>query len=49
MRRTGKTNLVKKLMNDSKIKQGYYFNLERMDNHSLYSEENCESIIYPLT
>jgi predicted AAA+ superfamily ATPase len=49
MRRTGKTTLVKQLMNDSKIKQQYYFDLERMDNRSLFSEENYESIIYALT
>jgi len=49
MRRTGKTTLVKQLMNDSDIRQQYYFDLERMDNRSLFSEENYESIIYALT
>lgn len=49
MRRTGKTTLVKQLMNDSNIRQQYYFDLERMDNRSLFSEENYESIIYALT
>lgn len=48
MRRTGKTTLVKKLMIDSGIKQQYYFDLERMDNRSLFSEENYELIIYAL-
>lgn len=49
MRRTGKTTLVKQLMKDSKIKQQFYFDLERMDNRSLFSEENYESIVYALT
>lgn len=49
MRRTGKTTLVKQLMTDSAIRQQYYFDLERMDNRSLFSEENYESIIYALT
>jgi predicted AAA+ superfamily ATPase len=49
MRRTGKTTLVKQLMNDSKIRQQYYFDLERMDNRSLFSEDNYDAIIYALT
>lgn len=49
MRRTGKTTLVKQLMADSKIEQQYYFDLERMDNRSLFSEDNYETIIYALT
>lgn len=49
MRRTGKTTLVKQLMNDSKIRQQYYFDLERMDNRSLFSEDNYDSIVYALT
>jgi predicted AAA+ superfamily ATPase len=49
MRRTGKTTLVKQLMHESKIKQQFYFDLERMDNRSLFSEENYDSIIYALT
>ena len=49
MRRTGKTTLVKQLMQDSVIVQKYYFDLERMDNRTLFSEPNYETIIYALT
>jgi len=49
MRRTGKTTLVKQLLKDSKIDQQFYFDLERMDNRALFSEDNYESIIYALT
>ena len=49
MRRTGKTTLVKQLMLDSVIAQKYYFDLERMDNRTLFSEPNYETIIYALT
>jgi predicted AAA+ superfamily ATPase len=49
MRRTGKTTLVKQLMHDSDIAQKYYFDLERMDNRTLFSEPNYETIIYALT
>ena len=49
MRRTGKTTLVKQLMQDSDLGQKYYFDLERMDNRSLFSEPNYETIIYALT
>jgi len=48
MRRTGKTTLLKQLMHDSGIRQQYYFDLERMDNRFLFSEENYDSIIYAL-
>lgn len=49
MRRTGKTTLVKQLMQESTIAQKYYFDLERMDNRTLFSESNYETIIYALT
>ena len=49
MRRTGKTTLLKELMKVSKLRQQYYFDLERMDNRALFSEPNYESIIYALT
>lgn len=49
MRRTGKTTLVKQLIQDSAITQKYYFDLERMDNRALFSEPNYETIIYALT
>lgn len=48
MRRTGKTTLVKQLMQDSTIPQKYYFDLERMDNRTLFSEPNYETIIFAL-
>jgi uncharacterized protein len=49
MRRTGKTTLVKQLMTVSDIKQKIYFDLERIDNRLLFSEDNYETIIYALT
>ncbi len=49
MRRTGKTTLVRQLIQDSVIEQKYYFDLERMDNRTLFSEPNYETIIYALT
>ena len=49
MRRTGKTTLVKQLMQYSIISQKYYFDLERMDNRTLFSEPNYETIIFALT
>ncbi len=49
MRRTGKTTLVKQLMQDSVVTQKYYFDLERMDSRTLFSEPNYETIIYALT
>ena len=49
MRRTGKTTLVKQLVEESAIQQKFYFDLERIDNRSLFSEANYETIIYALT
>ena len=49
MRRTGKTTLVRQLMEVSNIRQKIYFDLERIDNRLLFSEENYENIIYALT
>jgi len=48
MRRTEKTTLVKQLMHESGIRQKYYFDLERIDNRTLFSEDNYETIIYAL-
>ncbi len=48
MRRTGKTTLVKQLMAVSTIEQKVYFDLERIDNRVLFSEDNYEMIIYAL-
>lgn len=44
MRRTGKTTLVKQIIHESPIRQKYYFDLERMDTRSLFSEVNYEII-----
>ncbi len=49
MRRTGKTTLVKELLEVSDITQKVYFDLERIDNRILFSEENYENIIMALT
>lgn len=49
MRRTGKTTLIKQLVEGSAIRQKFYFDLERIDNRSLFSEANYETIIYALT
>jgi uncharacterized protein len=49
MRRTGKTTLIKQLLDDSNIQQKTYFDLERIDNRLLFSEENYENIIAALT
>lgn len=49
LRRTGKTTLIKKLLEDSDYKQKIYFDLERIDNRELFSEKNYENIISALT
>ena len=49
MRRTGKTTLCKQLMADSVIAQKLYIDLERIDNRTLWSETNYETIIQALT
>ena len=49
MRRTGKTTLVKQLLESSDSAQKVYFDLERIDNRLLFSEENYENIIAALT
>lgn len=49
LRRTGKTTLVRKLMDDFKSSNKYYFDLERLDNRELFSEKNYENIITALT
>lgn len=48
MRRTGKTTLLKQLKDESKIKQKLFFDLERMDNRLLFSQENYDGILYAL-
>ncbi|MDX2247375.1 MAG: ATP-binding protein [Bacteroidia bacterium] len=49
MRRTGKTTLLKKLIEISHISQKIFFDLERIDNREFFSEKNYETIIYALT
>lgn len=49
MRRTGKTTLVKQLLESFDSAQKVYFDLERIDNRLLFSEENYENIIAALT
>ncbi|QEC51545.1 hypothetical protein EDD80_10257 [Anseongella ginsenosidimutans] len=48
MRRTGKTTLVKQLMEESAIAQKHYFDLERIDNRQLFSEPNYENTVQAL-
>lgn len=48
MRRTGKTTITKELMGLSNISQQYFFDLERIDNRKLFSQENYEDIILAL-
>ena len=49
LRRTGKTTLIKKLLEDSGSNNKAYFDLERIDNRELFSEKNYENIITALS
>lgn len=49
MRRTGKTTLLKQLMAQCDIPQKHYFDLERIDVRTLFSEPNYETIVYALS
>ncbi|NWF49762.1 MAG: ATP-binding protein [Ignavibacteriaceae bacterium] len=49
LRRTGKTTLIKKLLEESESGNKAYFDLERIDNRELFSEKNYENIISALT
>jgi uncharacterized protein len=49
LRRTGKTTLTRKLMEDFENNNKMYFDLERIDNRELFSEKNYENIIIALT
>lgn len=49
LRRTGKTTLLKKLMDDFKGVNKIYIDLERIDNRDLFSEKNYENIITALS
>lgn len=48
LRRTGKTTLVKKLLEDFKSENKIYIDLERMDNRELFSEKNYDNIVTAL-
>src|SRR5210317_1633084 len=49
LRRTGKTSLVKKLLEDFRSNNKIYIDLERMDNRELFSEKNYDNIIAALS
>jgi hypothetical protein len=49
LRRTGKTTLVKKLLEDFNGNNKIYLDLERIDNRELFSEKNYENIITALS
>jgi hypothetical protein len=48
MRRTGKTTLVKALLDSVSSQNKIYFDLERVDNRLLFSEQNYDNIILTL-
>lgn len=49
MRRTGKTTLVKRLLEDSGEKNSIYIDLERIDNRILFGEKNYDNILMALS
>jgi predicted AAA+ superfamily ATPase len=49
MRRTGKTTLVKRLLEESKDKNSIYIDLERIDNRLLFGEKNYDNILMALS
>lgn len=49
LRRTGKTTLLKKLLEDFETNNKIYIDLERIDNRELFSEKNYENIITALS
>lgn len=48
MRRTGKTTLVKQLLEDVPSKNKLYLDLERLDNRELFAEKNYDAVIHAL-
>lgn len=48
MRRTGKTTLVKQLVEASSFGQKLFFDLERMDHRRLFGQENYDGIVLGL-
>lgn len=49
LRRTGKTTLLKKLLEDFESENKMYLDLERIDNRELFSEKNYDNIITALS
>jgi len=49
MRRTGKTTLVKRLLEESNDKNSIYIDLERIDNRMLFGEKNYDNILMALS
>ena len=49
MRRTGKTTLIKKLLDDIASDNKIYIDLQRLDNRELFLEKNYENILRALT
>lgn len=49
LRRTGKTTLLKKLLEDFETNNKIYIDLERIDNRELFSEKNYENIVTALS
>ncbi len=49
LRRTGKTTIIKKLIEDFEGENKIYIDLERIDNRELFSEKNYENIITALS
>jgi len=45
MRRTGKTTLVKHLLDEISSKNKIYIDLERLDNREIFSEKNYDSVL----
>lgn len=48
LRRTGKTTLLKKILEDAKTENKIYIDLERLDNRELFSEKNYDNIVLAL-
>lgn len=48
MRRTGKTTIVKQLLEELQTENKLYIDLERLDNRELFSQKNYDSIVNSL-
>ena len=49
MRRTGKTTLVKQMLADAPGNNKLYLDLERIDNRTLFSQENYDNVVRGLS